>query len=395
MSATALLLAALLACNGSTDHEIVAAHVDALRRAPSEEAGRALVALLPEQAPVYQGRGPNEAARLRGYVFAALADTGAPAEALPFIVEELQYGHRAYSLAAAARAAGVLERMATPAVPSLVRMLSAATFHDDQVCLDEYNAAGPCPDPTTARLEAVRALGRIGPGARAALPALRALARSEPEGVALTMLALREEARRAIASIEQPAVPALHDLPHFPSSWLSPADRKPSPFAGMSFTAHDGRIRTASELTGAPMALTFAYTRCDNPNKCPVTIASMARLQRSLREAGLAGRTRLAIVTLDPGFDDAARLTASGSFHQFELGDRALMLRPSAPDLQRLERDLGVPVGRGAGQVNGHGVVLYLFDTGGRYVRQYNGVAWTDEQVIADLEKLAGPEPGR
>ena len=131
-----------------------------------------------------------------------------------------------------------MERAATPVVSSLVRLLSAATFHDDQVCLTEYNAAIPCADPTTARLEAVRALGRIGPAARAALPsALRALARSEPHGAASTMLALREEAHRAITSIEQPAVPALHDLPHVPSSWLSPADRKPSPFAGMSFTA--------------------------------------------------------------------------------------------------------------------------------------------------------------
>ena len=388
MSAAALVLVALLAWDGSTDEKIVAGHIDALRREPPAEAGRALAALLPEQAPLYQGRGPNEAARLRGHVFAALADTGAPAEALPFLIAELQYGHRPSLLAAAARAAGTLERAAAPAVPALVRILASATFHDDQVCLDGSDASAPCSDPTTARLEAVRTLGRIGPDARAALPALRALAKSEPDGAASTMLALREEAHRAVASIEQPAVPVLSDLPDFASSWLPPADRSPSPFAGMSFTAHDGRRHTSAGLTGAPLALTFAYTRCDNPNKCPVTIASMARLQRSLRETGLAAKTRIAIVTLDPDFDDSARLSASGNFHGLELGDRALMLRPSAADLERLERDLRVPVGRGAGQINGHGVVLYLFDANGRYVRQYSGAGWMDDHVVADLKKL-------
>jgi len=48
-----------------------------------------------------------------------------------------------------------------------------------------------------------------------------------------------------------------------------------------------------------------------------------------------------------------------------------------------------VPVGHGAGQINNHGVTLYLFDRNGRYVRRYQSVVWDAAQVVADMRKLA------
>jgi protein SCO1/2 len=386
MIGAALAIAALLACNGSTDEHVVAAHLDRLRHEPSADASRTLATLLPEQSPLYRGRGPNEVARLRTYLFATLADVGPPAEALPHVLGELRFGHRVDLLAASARAAGAMGSAARPAVPALLRILSPA-FHDDQVCLNVYEAYVPCADPTTARLEAVRALGRIGPQEREAVSALRVLAESEPAGPAETELALRREAQRALSLTEE-TFASMHETHDFASAWIASRERVISPFAATEFTAQNGRQLGFGELSGEPLAMTFAYTRCDNPNKCPVTIASMARLQRSLRNARLDREVRLAVVTLDPQYDDGARLALFGNIHGFQLTDRALMLRASAEDLERLERTLDVPVNHGAGQINGHAVVLYLFDRQGRYVRRYQSAGWDDADVVADLKRL-------
>jgi protein SCO1 len=371
----AMVASLLLAFDGSTDERVVARELDLLRARGVEARAEApaLAALLREQSALYRGRGPNETARLRGYFFATLADIGPPPEALPFIMAELAHGHRAALLAAAARAAGAAGPSARPALPHLLRILSPS-FHDDQVCLTRYNASPPFADSTTARLEAVRALGRI--GARDALPALRELSASTT--VAAT---LKHEAQRAVWIIERPdRAPSAAAASDFVTPWLAPSRRFTSPLADFAF---------AAELSGKPLALTFAYTRCDNPNKCPVTIASMARLQRALRAAHLEPRVRLVVITLDPHHDDAVRLAAMGKLQGLLLGENALMLRPSADELERLEQTLDVPVGHGAGQINGHGIALYLFDRHGRYVRRYHSVVWKDANVLSDLRKLS------
>ena len=56
----------------------------------------------------------------------------------------------------------------------------------------------------------------------------------------------------------------------------------------------------------------FFYTRCDNPNKCSLTITKLGRLQRRLADLGLDGRIQTAAITYDPEFDLPARLRAYG-----------------------------------------------------------------------------------
>src|SRR5437016_4842919 len=88
--------------------ECVAAWVDALRACPEDRA--ALTLLLPEQAPLYAGRGANAAARLRGYFLAAFERLGLPDVALPYVLDELESGIEAYPVAGAARALRGLPR---------------------------------------------------------------------------------------------------------------------------------------------------------------------------------------------------------------------------------------------------------------------------------------------
>ena len=58
-----------------------ALQIDAIRR--ESGAGRRLAEMLPEESPVYAGRGSSEAERLRGYILASFEATGLPPEAAP------------------------------------------------------------------------------------------------------------------------------------------------------------------------------------------------------------------------------------------------------------------------------------------------------------------------
>jgi protein SCO1/2 len=56
----------------------------------------------------------------------------------------------------------------------------------------------------------------------------------------------------------------------------------------------------------------FFYTRCDNPNKCSLTVTKLARLQKSIVEEQLEGLLRTAAITYDPAYDLPPRLKAYG-----------------------------------------------------------------------------------
>ena len=65
-----------------------------------------------------------------------------------------------------------------------------------------------------------------------------------------------------------------------------------------------GRPFHLRELRGKTLVLAFMYTRCPDPNECPLISANFAGLQRRIASGPFA----LVEVTLDPGYDSPARL---------------------------------------------------------------------------------------
>ena len=136
---------------------------------------------------------------LRVLMKLTLADIGMPQKALPFILDTL--ANREYrAFAAAARAAGSLGKEAKEAVPLLMRVLDPK-FVDQAMHLDTFGTIWVLPEGerTSARIEAIRALAKIGPDAKAALPRLLEMLNdpAPPEG----NLPYNEEVRRAVKAI--------------------------------------------------------------------------------------------------------------------------------------------------------------------------------------------------
>ena len=63
-----------------------------------------LSALLAEQSPLFKGRSSNQAARLRGYIFAGFEKTVLPDNVMSIVCEELESGIDPYVVSGAAKA---------------------------------------------------------------------------------------------------------------------------------------------------------------------------------------------------------------------------------------------------------------------------------------------------
>ena len=138
---------------------------------------------------------------LRVLLMLTLADIGVPKKALPFILDTLAKSeYRDY--AAAARAAGSLGKEAKEAVPLLMRVLDPK-YADHAMHLDTFGTIWVVPvgERTSARIEAIRALAKIGPDAKAALRRLLEMIDDPLIAPPNSYPPYQQEARRAVQAI--------------------------------------------------------------------------------------------------------------------------------------------------------------------------------------------------
>ena len=171
------------------------------------------------------------------------------------------------------------------------------------------------------------------------------------------------------------------------SPWLEPAARLPAP--DFIFQNQEGRSVRLSDFRGAPIALSFAYTRCQNQRKCPAVARSLGELQSALGKSSIAPRPFVALVTYDPDYDTPDVLSRFAEEHGITVDSKTVLLRPVADNKSDLFRSLNVAVNYRDGLVNLHGVQLILLDKQGRRVRTYHSMMWDNASVLKDLARLA------
>lgn len=153
---------------------------------------------------------------------------------------------------------------------------------------------------------------------------------------------------------------------------------------------HNGKSFALKELVDRPMALTFIFTRCPNPNMCPLIASRVSMLQSDLRKAGLADKVRIGMMTYDVTYDTPERLKAYAGERNLDLADGSVvMLRPHPDDFASLMSELQISAGYAADGTINHFIELILIDRKGRFVRDYTGEIWKNAEVAADLERLA------
>ncbi|MCE9589865.1 MAG: SCO family protein [Planctomycetes bacterium] len=169
--------------------------------------------------------------------------------------------------------------------------------------------------------------------------------------------------------------------------WVEP-DKRPEINLDFQATNQDGQMLKLADLVGTPVAVSFFFTRCPNPEMCPLIASTMAMLQRGAAKAGLEEKLRFALVSYDPDFDTPPRMLQFGKDHGFDFSN-GVMLRPDRDKYMAMLRELGVDIAPEPDGNIGHFIDLILIDKKGRFVRSYTGAVWDNETVLADLRKLA------
>jgi protein SCO1/2 len=370
-----------------TAEEEIAALVDAVRARPG--GGERLLELLPERHPLYEGRGANAVMRLRGYLLAAFKQTGLPDGALPYVLEELESGREAYTVAAAARAVRGMPAPRPAVVPFLLRAVENIRFSDDTVTFAVYRPSWPAAEGTTAMAEILETLEWMGTRAAAALPALEAMA--GPRAAEFTRQN-RERIARTIERIRADPAPASCCCAPAPLVGLTrhaprPA-AQPGALAEIGLEDQDGEaLSYRAFFTGRPAVVAFFYTRCTNPDKCSATITRLARLQERMAEEGIGKRLRVAAITYDPEYDLPARLRAYGANRGFRFGpdDRLLRTRDGFP---ALSEHFQLGVGFTGTTVNRHRIELFILDGRGEVAVTFERLQWQVEDVLARAGEL-------
>lgn len=361
------------------------------------EAGRgdnaytqAFLDLLDERHPVYDGLGTAAVVRMRGALLLALGHHALPTAALPFVLEELESPHEAWLTAIAAH---VLRNHPEPSADFVAPLLSALFYirqHDDAVRLDNYGGYGSEGEPTTAVAEVIRTLGWLGKAGERALPRLQELRAQEPGPRTAAQLDEAMAAIRHDARIETPGCcgPA-HRLVDAPRS--APAD-----VTELVLQDQSGELLTFRDFfIGRPSIVVFFYTRCDNPTKCPLTIAKLGRLQQSLHSAGLGDSIRTAAITYDPAYDVPPRLVQYARSWGARTSENHRLLR-TVGDLAPLRTffDLGVNYS-GSGVVNRHRIEAFVLDRAGRIVHVVTRQRWEESELLEAAVALTGEADGR
>jgi hypothetical protein len=179
--ATAGLAKALVASNSRTPEPEIGLYLETLKAIGpgARSSAETLVSLLPEDSAMLRDRPKLRVYHIRGFIMVTLAAVGVPDSALPFILETLANTPKnmPYPYAAAARAAAGLGTKARVTVPYLLRALNGE-LTDDFLTFERltYHRSGTG-EYTSCMIETIRALARIGPEARAAVPLLESLTR--------------------------------------------------------------------------------------------------------------------------------------------------------------------------------------------------------------------------
>jgi protein SCO1/2 len=383
----------LVTWNQDTPEETLAAFVDLVRTSPERVTD--LVDLLSERHPVYVGRSTNATSRMRGYLLAAFENVGLPSDALPYVFEELETGRDAYLVAAAAKA---LRGSASPSnsyAPFLATAIKNIRFMDDAVTFEEYKPTWPLKRFTTAMDELIQTLLWMGPEAYLAVPALESLLTtslnsSHPANVRLSEIvaALRSQSQATQTTCcgcgsgdvtyhdQASANPSLDSTRHE----VMPLD--------ILLEDHEGNLlQTGDFFRDRPTIVVFFYTRCDNPNKCSLTISKLARLQTAISRAGFAEHLQTAAITYDPAFDLAPRLRDYGETRGVIFNDRNRFFR-TVTGFDQLREFFTLGVNYGPALVNRHRIELFLVDRNGLLVDEFTRLQWDVDEVLATATAL-------
>lgn len=166
---------------------------------------------------------------------------------------------------------------------------------------------------------------------------------------------------------------------------LTPVEKREPLGLDFTLTDQDGKPFELKSIKGKPTVVTFIFTRCPNPNMCPLQGVKMAALQKDLEKAGLSDKVNLLLITFDPDYDTPTRLKTWGETNGVKYTN-AKMLQPDLREFTDFRYEFGFRAFVVDGKLD-HKTDLFLIDHEAKVAAFYGGL-WDDAKTLADVKQL-------
>ena len=201
---------------------------------------------------------------------------------------------------------------------------------------------------------------------------------------------LAEIRRVGTAPLEKP--PAEAPNPAASSGFELIRPGQPAPDARL--VDQDGKARQFAAFKGAPVVMTFIYTKCPLPTFCPLMDRHFVTLQKMLKADPALNPVRLVTVSFDPLTDTPPVLKKHAKSLDADL-TRWTFLTGDRDEVDQFAARFGVSISRAINDARdiAHNLRTAIIGADGTLIKVYTGNDWSPEQVLADLKNLASPKP--
>ena len=172
------------------------------------------------------------------------------------------------------------------------------------------------------------------------------------------------------------------------SPWIEPDDRDIKFEMDTVVLDQDGNELKIADLVGKPLVLSFFFTRCPDRNVCPLIVTTAGFLEDQLVEAGLEDDVNIVLISYDAIHDTPAILKEYGKERGVDFKTIRMVVAKDPETVGYMLHEYSATARMTKDGSFAHVIELLLIDKQGRFVRDYGGEIWENEQVIADIRKL-------
>jgi protein SCO1 len=374
--------------DASTSEDTIAETVAIFKQ--KKAGGIQLTHLLPQNHPLYIGRGSNQMNRIRGYIIAAFEQIGLPNNALIFICEELENSKDAYVVAAAAKAIRGMSSPNVAILPFLQKAILNIGHKDNAVTFDSYKPDwNKIQQYTTATQEILATFKWMGGTANEALPFLNDYSNGFVTPIDTKLKNLISDTIYSIKN-DNSISEKVCCTPYQYNTTNTKSKNYTSIKDSILEDQNSNRISIDDFIKNSYTVVAFFYTRCDNPNKCSLTISKLAQLQQLIDESSVSvhSQIKIAAITYDSSYDTPDKIKNYAENRKFRFTDNYKCFRILNDDFDKVKNYLQLGVSYVGSIVSQHQIELYILDNDGNVQGKFSQLQWNPEDVIKDIKVL-------
>jgi protein SCO1/2 len=172
---------------------------------------------------------------------------------------------------------------------------------------------------------------------------------------------------------------------------LEPGETIPN----FEFRNQDDRMIQLSRFKGKVLLLTFIYTRCPLPNFCVRMSRNFAKIDKALqKDPALYAKTQLLSVSFDPAYDTPKVLRSYGGAYTGNYSKETFahwdFAAPTEKELPKVLQFFDIGATPEKDKTITHSLSTVVIAPDGKLYKWYPGNEWMPEQVLADVQHLAG-----